>query len=161
MSVNGPLKGPGGPAPLTPDAGTSIVRPAGGVAPQRPVASARPQAAGGPPVRSNSLPPGASLGNAAPRGAVPQRRATLPSNAAAPWAAHAMFPNGMPQGLMPQGLMPQGLMPHQGTGQDPMKALAQHVESLTKKAEELVGKMVETANKAADGVKDAVSPPSA
>ncbi len=143
MSVNGPLKGPGGAAPLTPETGALVLRPSNGAVAKRPVATERPQNAGGPPVRASSLPQAA--GNA------PQRRMSLPSTGAAPWNAHAMFPNGMPQGLVP---------PH-ADGQDPAKTAAQHVEQLTKTAEELLHKHIEATNKATDGVKDAVSPPSA
>lgn len=143
MSVNGPLKGPGSAAPLTPETGALVLRQPGGVVAKRPVATERPQNAGGPPVRASSLPSASS--NA------PQRRMSLPTPGAAPWNAHAMFPNGMPQGLAP---------PH-AEGQDPEKMAAQHVEQLTKTAEELLHKHIEATNKATDGVKDAVSPPSA
>ena len=143
MTVNGPLKGPGGAAPLTPETGALVRRAPVGVVAKRPAATERPQNAGGPPVRPNSL-PSASTG-------APPRRQSLPTAGGVPWNAHAMFPNGMPQGLVPQPL----------EGADLQKMAAQHVEQLAKTAGELLRRHIEATNKATDGVKDAVSPPSA
>ena len=53
------------------------------------------------------------------------------------------------------------MTPHPGGQGDPMKKLSEQVEATLKSAQEINGKLIETANKAADGVKDAVSPPSA
>ena len=154
MAVNGPAKGIGsGPGPLAPDAGTPIRRPATANAPPLGGATTRPQFAGGPPLRANSLP--APPGLRAPQGAaLPPRRASLPPARSAPWSPEAGMPHGMAQGL-------PGMGPHPGAADDQMKKLAEQVEATLKSAQKINGKLIETANKATDGVKDAVSPPSA
>ena len=62
--------------------------------------------------------------------------------------------------MLPNG-MPQGLALHHAAGQDPERMAAQHVEQLATTAGELMHTHLEATNKTTDGVKDAVSPPSA
>ena len=157
MAVNGPPKGIGsGPGPLAPDAGAPLRRPPTTPLPPLGGATTRTQAVGGPPLRANSLP--ATPGLRAPQGAtLPPRRASLPPPRALPQSPEAGLPQAFAQGL--HGL--PGMTPHPGGQGDPMKKLSEQVEATLKSAQEINGKLIETANKAADGVKDAVSPPSA
>ena len=147
MPVNGPPKGIGsGPAPLTAGTGTPLRRAATTVAPALGAATPRMPALGGPPRRANTLP--ATAGARAPQGA------TLPPPRSAPRAPEGSTFPGLAQG--PHGF--PGMAPHANGQDEQFKMMAAQVESTQKTAQELGGKAIETANKAADGVKDAVSP---
>jgi hypothetical protein len=156
MAVDGPPQRIGsGPQPLAPGLGTPIRRPAPTIVPPGGGATTRPPAFGGPPQRANSLPATATAGpRASQGGTLPPRRAVLPPARAASWSPQA----GMPQGFAP-GL--QGMAPQPGAQGDPMQMLAKQMEKTLKSAQEINAKLIETANKAADGVKDAVSLPAA
>ena len=147
MALNLPVTGTG--AGAMPETGAPILQPSTSTSlPQPDVATTRPQAAGGPPTRTNNL---QTPGNRPPQGAtLPPRRASTPTPtpSSAPWAPHAAIPCGMPQGLAP----------HQGGEHDPMQQWAKQMESLIKTMEENHAKFIEITNKSAEGVKNAVSP---
>lgn len=153
MPVNGtpPGIGPARP-PLTPDSGTPLRRANTTVAPPLGGASTRAQSVGGPPLRANSLP--ATPGLRAPPGAtLPPRRNTLPPARALPGSPEA--------GLLPSMQGFPGMAPHAGAQSDPMKQLSEQMGATLKSAQDINDKLIKTANEAADGVKGAVSPPSA
>lgn len=149
MALNRPVKGPGGPAPLTPETGALIRRPSTALVPQRTVATTRSRSDGGPPARPGAQQAGA--GHRPQTATLPPRRAALPTTLAAPGSAHSAPSDGMPPGFGSQ----------RGDGLDPMKELARQVESLTKTAQEALARHIEATNRSTDGVKDAVSPPAA
>ena len=153
MPVNGPPRGVGtGPSPLLPDASTPLRRSATTLAPPLGGATPRTPAIGGPPRRANSLP--ATAGLRAPQSAsLPPRRDSLPAARPAPVSPQAGRPPGFAPGL--HGF--PGLSPHPDAQVEQLKNMAEQVESTQKTAQELGAKSIETANKAADGVKDAVS----